>query len=109
MSTLPYTRDDTMASKPKDDFETVNTFALEGGSLAYQRNECGSHRICLVDKDGKEVAPSHPVPHEHPVFMVIGTQQFVAFSQYYDGGIEACVIFKLDALDLIRPSLPKVL
>lgn len=109
MSTRPYTRDDTMAKKPKDDFETVNTFALEGSSLAYQRNECGSHRICLVDTSGREVAPSFPVPYEHPIFMTIGTQKFVAFSEYYEGGVETCAIFKLDPLDLIRPSLPKVL
>ena len=98
-----------MVATPKREFETVNTFALEGGLLAYQKNECGSHRICLVDADGKEVAPSFPVPYEHPIFMTIGTQKFVAFSEYYEGGVETCAIFKIGALDLIRPSLPKIL
>ncbi len=108
--TRPYTRDDTMVTKRKKAdqiFETVDTFALEGGTLAYQRGDRGSHRICLVDKDGKEVASGHPSSYESPIFMTIGAQQFVAFSEYHDGSIETGVLFKLDALVLIGIQIPK--
>ncbi len=90
-------------------FETVHIYALEGGMLAYQTGDRGSHRICLVDKDGAEVAASHSAPYEHPIFMTIGAQKFVAFSEYFEGTVRTCVLFKLDALDIIRPPLPKML
>ena len=90
-------------------FETVNTFALEGGKLAYQRGDRGSHRICLVDKDGKEVASSHSAPYEHPIFMTIGKQKFVAFSQHHEGSVETCALFKLDALERLSVPIPKLM
>jgi len=65
--------------------------------VAYQIDQRGCHRLCVVDKDGNDVAPGDLAVYEHPTFATFGKYQFIALTEYFEGDVlNPQVVYRLE-------------
>ncbi len=82
-------------------FETVQIYRFRDGeakiNVAYQIDNNGYSRLCLVDDEGGQIAAGHSACYQHPCFATFGTYRFMALTEYFEGEvIGAQVVYRLE-------------